>query len=189
MSRRKALTIFPEILDEKAVTTHMTGWEIEPGMWEITQSVQTTENGPLSDTQTRTENFERSSDIAMTFPPRTTTVLELKLVKKGVPYWSRPDLGIDREDVKVTKSGMTVKVHSLGSVDAPPAMVVVRDRVGNVVAKTRTPLLKAPMDLLPKTATVTLTLPAKIDLSGGSVTIESSGSVPEVTQLNNRVTL
>ncbi|HEY5328380.1 MAG TPA: LamG domain-containing protein [Acidobacteriaceae bacterium] len=176
-------------LDEKTVTAHMTGWEIDPGMWEVTQSLQTAENGPFSNTQTRTENFERSSDIAIAFPPRTTTVLELKLVKKGVPYWSRPDLGIDRGDVKMTKSGMTVTVHSLGAVDAPPAMVVVRDRAGNVVAKARTPLLKAPTDLLPKTATVALKLPAKADLSGGSVTIESSGSVPEITQLNNRVTL
>ena len=50
-------------------------------------------------------------------------------------------------------------------------------------------MLKAPVDLLPKTATVALKLPAKADLSGGSVTIESPGGVPEITQLNNRVTL
>jgi hypothetical protein len=68
-------------------------------------------------------------------------------------------------------------------------MVVVRDRAGNIMAKARTPLLKAPDDLLPKTETITLKLPAKADLSGGSVTIESSGSVPEITQLNNHVTL
>jgi hypothetical protein len=106
-----------------------------------------------------------------------------------VPYWSRPDLGIDREDVKMTKGGMEVTVHSLGAVDAPPAAVVVRDRAGNIVAKTRTPMLKAPSDLVPKKATVTLRLPASADLSGGTVTIESSGKVPEITQLNNRVTL
>ena len=84
---------------------------------------------------------------------------------------------------------MTVTVHSLGALDAPPAMVVVRDRAGNVVAKARMPMLKAPVDLLPKTATIALRLPAKADVSGGSVTIESSGNVPEITQLNNHVTL
>ena len=47
----------------------------------------------------------------------------------------------------------------------------------------------APLDLFPKTATVTLKLLPKVDLSGGSVTIESTGSVPEITQLNNRVPL
>jgi hypothetical protein len=176
-------------LDEKAVTAHMTGWEIDPGEWEVTQSAQATENGPLSDSQTHTETFERSRDIAITFPPRTTTVLELKLVKKGVPYWSRPDLGIDRDDVKVANGSMKVTVHSLGAVDAPAAMVVVRDRAGKVLAQVKTPPLKAPLDLFPKTATATLKLPKKADLTGGSVTIESNGSVPEITQLNNRVPL
>jgi hypothetical protein len=175
-------------LDDKAVIAHMTGWEIDPGTWNVSQSVQTAENGPLSDTHTHTEEFERSRDIAFTFPPRTTTVLELKLVKKGVPYWSRPDLGIGHDDVKMAKGGMTVTVHSLGAIDAPAAAVVVRDRAGNVVAKTNTPALKAPLDLFPKTATVTLKLPAKADLSGGSVTVESTG-VPEITQMNNRVPL
>ena len=167
----------------------MTGWEIDPGEWEITQSIQASVNGPLSDSQTRTETFERSRDIAITFPPRTTTVLELKLVKKGVPYWSRPDLGIDRDDVKIANGSMKVTVHSLGGVDAPAAMVVVRDRAGKVLAQVKTPPLKAPLDLVPKTATVALKLPSKFDLSGGSVTIESTGGVPEITQLNNRVTL
>jgi hypothetical protein len=176
-------------LDEKAVNAHMTGWEIDPGEWEVTQSVQATENGPLSDSQTRTETFERSRDIAVTFPPHTTTVLDLKLVKKGVPYWSRPDLGIDREDVKMTNGSMKVTVHSLGAVDAPAAMVVVRDRAGKVLVQVKTPPLKAPLDLFPKTATVTLKLPSKADLSGGSVTIESTGSVPEITQMNNHVPL
>ncbi len=37
----------------------------------------------------------------VTFAPHATTVIELKLVSKGVPYWSRPDLGIERDDVKV----------------------------------------------------------------------------------------
>ena len=49
----------------------------------------------MTATKTRTETFERSRDVAVTFAPHTTTVLELKLMKKGVPYWSRPDLGID----------------------------------------------------------------------------------------------
>jgi hypothetical protein len=39
----------------------------------------------------------------------------------------------------------------------------------------------------PKTAAVTLTLPAGSDWKGGSVTVDSSGDVPEITQMNNRV--
>ena len=176
-------------LDGKPVTAHMTGWEIDPGQWEITQGTQAAENGPLSGTKTRTENFERSRTVDVTFAPRTTTVLELTLKQKGVPYWSRPDLGLDPGDIKVEGRRMSVTVHSVGAVDAPPAKVVLRDRNGKVLAGASTPPMKAPIDLYPKTATVTLSVPGKSDWEGGSVTIESTGSVPEITLMNNRVQL
>jgi hypothetical protein len=163
-------------LDQQPVTAHMTGWEIDPGKWEITQ-----------DGKKRTEDFERSSDLTFTFAPRSSTELELKLVKPGVPYWSRPDLGIDREDIEVSGSRMTVIVHSLGSVEAPPARIVLRNGQGKVLATSRTPSLKAPLDLIPKIATVSLTLPAGIDWKGGSVSIEPGGNLPEITRMNNRV--
>ena len=115
--------------------------------------------------------------------------MELKLVKPGVPYGSRPDLGIDREDIKVNGARMTVTVHSLGSIEAPLARIVLRDGQGKVLATGRTPALKAPLDLYPKTATVSLTLPASLDWKGGSVTIEPGGGLPEITQMNNRAQL
>ena len=175
-------------LDEEPVTAHMTGWEIDPGIWQVSQSTQATENGPLSDTQTHTADFERSKEMTLTLAPRTTTVLELKLSKPGIPYWSRPDLGIDRDDVKIGKGSMTVTVHSLGSVDAPTATLTVRDKSGKTIAQSKTPALKAPTDLLPKTAAVTLKLPSNVNLTGATVIIESTGA-PEITQLNNRVQL
>ena len=107
-------------------------------------------------TSTRTIDFERGRDVEVTFEPGTTTVIELKLVAKGVPYWSRPDLGIDPGDVRVEGNRMTVKVHSLGAVDAPPSRVVLRDREGRVLATGDVPALKAPSDLMPKTAEAVL---------------------------------
>jgi hypothetical protein len=108
-------------------------------------------------------------------------------VSKGVPYWSRPDLGIGEDDVKVEGNRVKVTVHSLGSVDAPASRVVLRDRAGKVLASAAVPSIKAPLDLFPKTAAVSLTLPAGSDWKGGSVTVESSGDVPEITEMNNRV--
>jgi len=175
-------------LDPVPVKAKMTGWEIDPGKWEIMQGVQgSTGNGPLRDVSTRTEEFERSRDVEITFPPHTTTVIELKLVEKGLPYWSRPDLGIGADDVKVDGGHVKVTVHSLGSVDAPASKVVLRDKEGKVLASAAVPAIKAPLDLFPKTATVTLALPSAANWKGGSVTVESSGDVPEITQLNNRV--
>jgi hypothetical protein len=175
-------------LDSQPVKADMTGWEIDPGKWEITQGTRgNADTDPVQNVSTRTEDFERSKSLDVTFAPHTTTVLELKLVSKGVPYWSRPDLGIDPDDVKVEGNRMKVTVHSLGAVDAPSAAVVLRDRDGKVIARARAAPLKAPLDLLPKTETVSLSLPSGADWKGGSVSIEISGKLPEITQMNNRV--
>jgi hypothetical protein len=72
-------------------------------------------------------------------------------------------------------------------VDAPASKVVLRDHTGKVLATANAAALKAPLDLIPKTELVTLTVPAGADWKGGSVSIESSGKLPEITQMNNRV--
>lgn len=43
------------------------------------------------------------------------------------------------------------------------------------------------MDLLPKTEAVSLTLPHGAQWKGGSVTVEISGKLPEITLMNNKV--
>ena len=166
----------------------ITGWEIDPGKWEITQGTRgNAETDPVQNATTRTEEFERSRSLDITFASQTTTVLELKLVDKGVPYWSRPDLGIDAEDVKVAGNRMKVTVHSLGAVDSSAAVVVLRDNKGKVLASANAAPLKAPTDLIPKTEEVLLSIPAGAEWKGGSITIEMSGKLPEITQMNNRV--
>jgi hypothetical protein len=82
-----------------------------------------------------------------------------------------------------------VTVHSLGSVDAPASKVVLRDKAGKILASTAVPAIKAPLDLFPKTASVVLAMPAGVEWKGGSVTVESSNDVLEITQINNRVPL
>ena len=176
-------------LEDHPVAARMTGWEIDPGMWEITQATQSAENAPLAGSSTRTEAFERSKDLAITFAPHTTTVLELKLKQKGVPYWSRPDLGIDPEDVKVSGRTVAVTVHSVGAVDSPGGKVTLKDRAGKVLASVTIPALKAPTDLQPKTALVTLTLPSGSTAAGAIVSVQCNGTVPEITQMNNDVTI
>ena len=175
-------------LDAVPVKAQMTGWEIDPGKWEITQGTRGDEETDLvENVSTRSAAFERSTSLDFTFAPHTTTVLELKLVEKGVPYWSRPDLGIGADDIKVEGNRIRVTVHSLGAVDAPASKVVLRDAAGKVLATARAAALKAPLDLLPKTEVITLTLPHGADWKGGSVSVEMNGKLPEITQLNNRV--
>jgi hypothetical protein len=182
-------------LDSVPVTAQMTGWEIDPGQWTMTQGTQKSignaqpaPDAPVENATTRAVAFERSKSIEVTFPPHTTTVIVLKLADKGTPYWSRPDLGIDPEDVKVEGHTMTVTVHSVGAIDTPASKVVVRDASGKTVATAEVPPLKAPTDLLPKTAQVKLSI-ADANLKGATVTVECGGTTPEITQMNNTVTM
>jgi hypothetical protein len=111
----------------------------------------------------------------------------MTLKTPGVPYWSRFDLGLDREDVVVKGDVMRVTAHSLGGIDAPAGEVVVRDKAGKVIARANTPALKAPIDLVPKTATVSLKLPSHAEINGATVSIETKATTPETTMLNNSV--
>ena len=183
-------------LDRVPVTAQMTGWEVDPGEWTMTQGTQASIgnagpalDAPVQNQMTQTVAFERSKSVSITFAPRTTTVIELTLKAKGVPYWSRPDLGIDPEDVKVSGSTIAVTVHSVGAVDAPASKVVLRGRDGKALATADVPALQAPADLTPRTAKVKLAVPAGVDLKGATVTVESGGDLPEITLLNNSVTL
>jgi CARDB len=120
---------------------------------------------------------------------RATTVVTLKLVSKGAPYWERPDLGIGQEDVKVQGRQVQVTVHSLGSVDAPATTVALVDMSGKVLASVPVPALKAPLDLFPKTTTVTLTVPKGASIKGCSVVVDPDATLREITRMNNRVSL
>jgi hypothetical protein len=70
---------------------------------------------------------------------------------------------------------------------APAARLGLRDRSGRALAHAGVPALGAPVDITLETARVVLSLPAKADWSGGRVTIEPGGTLPEITRRNNEV--
>jgi len=164
-------------IETAPVTAAMTGWDVEPGTWSMSVN-----GGPA-----RNVAFERTASVDVTFAPRATTTIEMRLVSKGVPYWSRPDLGLSAGDVKVSGRAVRVRVHSVGAVDAPASAVVIRDAAGRTLASAQVPAIKAPVDLRPKTADVTLTLPAGTSLQGAFVAVEMRGALPEITLRNNVV--
>lgn len=182
------LRIIAYNVDRAAVRATMTAWDVEPGTWTMTQGL-VSESGAASgnDAGPRTLALGRTDDVDVVFAPRSTTIIELTLQSKGTPYWARPDLGISATDVRVTGQMMTVTVHSLGSVDAPPSSIVLRDRTGKVLVRGAVPALKAPIDLRPKTARVSVALPVGADWKGGSLSIETPAGVEEITRRNNRV--
>jgi hypothetical protein len=163
-------------LDTTPVKATMTGWDVEPGTWSMVVN-----GGPA-----QTVAFERTKSLDVAFAPRATTTIELRLVSKGTPYWSRPDLGIG-DDVRIAGRTLSVTVHSLGAVAAPASRVVVRDSTDREIAHGAVPVLEAPVDLRPRARTVTLTLPANSPPTGGTITVELPDGVQEITLKNNRV--
>ncbi len=177
-------------LETRPVQVAMTGWNIDPGVWEITQGLDT-DNDDTADRsiEKRTEVFERSCSIEITFAPRAVTVLTFKLKTPGTPYWQRPDLGIDPGDVTRSGREVRVNVHSLGSVPSAATDIVLRDPTGRIVVTGKIPALSAPVDLQPKTAVVTLQVPDGVTVEGGTVEIDPDHRFEEITRLNNVVKL
>jgi hypothetical protein len=179
-------------LETVPVRATMTGWNIDPGVWEITQGVDTKDAGTADQgVATHEQEFGSSSSLEVNLPPRATTVLTLKLKTPGTPYWSRPDLGISADDVTMTGSAdaLVVRVHSIGAVACPASTVAVRDSDGKVIATAPVPVLAAPTDLVPKTADVTIKLPSQANLSGATVELDPDHQLGEITRMNNVVKL
>lgn len=172
------------------VSATMTGWNVDPGRWEITSGIDT-DGDDLADKSraTRTDVFERSRSVEVTFAPGATTVLTFKLMTPGRPYWARPDLGIDPEDVVVRDRELQVTVHSLGGVTSPETSVVLLDPTGRARAKAILPALPAPVELQSQTATVTLRLPEGLVPRGCTVEIDPAREMEEITVRNNAVKL
>lgn len=185
-----ALKIIVYNLSKSQVTAEMTARDLLPGRWEMTEGTDTNGDDVADgETTTRTVALERTGDVEWTFRPGVATILNLKLVEQGTPYWSRPDLGIGTDDVVMQGRKVTVTVHSLGATDTQPTKLALLDADGKVIADASVPSLKAPTDLLPKTITLTLTAPAGAKLEGGSVVLDPDSNMKEITRVNNHVRL
>jgi catechol 2,3-dioxygenase-like lactoylglutathione lyase family enzyme len=185
----RAIKIVAYALDSQSVEARMTPWNIEPGTWIVAQGLD--RNGDdEADTilSARFINLERGKSVTLNFAPHATTILSLGLYSSSVPYGQRPDFGIGKEDIRYEHDTVRVRVHSLGSLDAP-ASTVTLVQGDSVIASSDVPALHAPVDLIPKFTDVVLQVPKNIDLKNCSVSINPGMDVLEITDLNNHVEL
>ncbi len=172
------------------VHANIIGNEVAPGTWSVSCGVDTNDDDKADkDIVSFESEFEWSKSIAVTFAPHTTTVVELKLVKDGVPYWQRCDLGVSKEDVRYYRHGMNVRIHSLGAMPSPEVTVALKNAQG-VTLKTQTlPPLPAPTDLWPRYRDVIFNLHNIDSLEGCYVEIDPEHKLCETTRNNNIVKL
>jgi hypothetical protein len=166
-------------MSDRPQAAAMATWDVTAGRWSMTGPT-----GPATEI-----TLERSGSLKLVFAPHATTTFDFALIRPAAPVADRPDLGIGRDDVTLTGRTVTVVVHSLGARPATGASTMLVAGDGRVVARAPVPDLAAPIDLLPKLATVRLTLPAGIAPAGLSVKVALAGDAPEITQINNIVPL
>jgi len=177
-------------LNQAPVTANLLPWNLEPGQWEVRQGRDSRGDGLFDDAyESRQVELDHDHPLSFAFAPRINTVIFLKLISKGTPYWNRPDLGIGKDDVVSQGRRITVTVHSLGGVDTAATKLALLDANGKVIAAVNVPALKAPLDLMPKTTTVTLRIPAGANVKGDSVVLDPDGTMKEITRANNQVKL
>lgn len=187
---RKRFTVTAYNLSDKTLAARMTGWNVASGTWRIRSGVDRDGDGKIDGKPAvRDVTLETSVATTLHFPPRQTEVFEFERIKAGTPVATRADLGIGRGDLSIDGNTLKLTVHSLGHVATLPGEAIVRDARGHEVAHAAIPALPAPLDLLPKTVQLELTLPQGFNPTGASVQVMQDGNAPEVTQLNNRLPL
>ncbi|MBI1682444.1 LamG domain-containing protein [Caulobacter hibisci] len=175
-------------LSDKPVTAVMTGWNVTPGQWSLAQGIDTSGDDAIDGAgETRQVAFERTKAVTIILPPGQTTIIDMALATAGDDPARRADLGVGRGDVAVKGSAITAKVHSLGAQDAAASRLELVDAAGKLLASAAVPALAAPKDLLPKTATARLKIPAGAKPSELRLRIVSAQ--PQITALNDEVKL
>jgi hypothetical protein len=168
----------------------MTGWNVAAGRWRMTSGTDSDGDDKADGaTETRGVPLERSASVDVVFAPHQTTVLDFALEQAATPVEQRPDLGIGADDVVVKGRQALVTVHSLGALASGDGVVRVEDSDGRLLGTARVPPLPAPLDLVPKTARVAVPLSRAPARAGLRVTVAIGAGAPEITRLNNVVTL
>src|SRR6185503_6458642 len=177
---QQSLKIVVYNLSQTIVKANMTVWDVQPGQWEMVQGVDTNGDDSIDGAgMTTTIELERSGAIELTFPPGASTVLNLRLVARGIPYWTRPDLGISKDDVLLRDKKLSVTIHSLGGVNSLPTTLALVDQSGKVLSSAPVPPLEAPADLLPRTTTITVDVPAGMRVEGCRIVIDPDAKLKE----------
>ena len=169
------------------ITARMTMEDVLPGMWKAACGYGASP-GETDMAWERTIKLERFEGMEVVFRPACYTSLTLELAGPGTPYWERPDLAIDREDVLVKADCIRVRVHNLGARESALTTMALKNADGTVLRSSQIPPIPAPDDLYPKVMEIPLWTRG-LDLSGCYIELDSEQRMEEITRANNVVYL
>ncbi|WP_267388739.1 LamG-like jellyroll fold domain-containing protein [Sphingomonas sp. GC_Shp_3] len=157
----------------------MTGDQLAAGTWRLTE--RDGDAAPV----VREVTLEHGHGVALTLPSRQTATYAFERIRAGDEPATRPDIGLSVDDLALARGKLSVTVHSLGAKPTPPGTATLVDATGRTIGSARFAGLAAPLDLLPKTATVALPLPRGVAANGLRVTLTLDGTPPETSAANN----
>jgi len=158
-------------------------WQLDHGRYELKVGPDLNDDGELDSVESvRTLELARMDAVPVNLPPRRLTVYELRLVEKLDDLYTRADLAMSVEDVVQEDGKLKLTVHNIGGRAARDILVAAVDGSGKVLETATIAELEAPLDLLPKVAT--LELPAA---NAANILIDPEVRIPEITRLNNAV--
>ena len=169
----------------KTVTATMTGDEVVAGTWHLTSGADKNSNSK-SDT-TRDVKLERGATVTLKIPSHKTIFYNFMLKKTGDDPATRPDIGIADNDLSWHGNKLFITVHSLGAKSTPAGILFIEDTTGRILARAPFASLPAPTDLIPKTETVSVSLPLAAAKNYLQVRLELNGKPEEISSTNNLV--
>ncbi len=174
-------------LGQKDLHAAMTMWNIQPGRWRIRQGADANDDQkPDSAPLERIVEVASGDSLPIVFASHQKILVDMELVAPSpAGYNQRPDLGINPEDVKIEGDTLSVKVYSLGAVEAPATTLAIKDAHKKTIGTVQVPSLKAPADLLPQWTEVRFKIPATADLGTGSVELDPGKKMVQITRRND----
>jgi hypothetical protein len=160
-------------------------WQLDHGKYELRVGPDLNDDGEFDAVErTNTLELARMDAVPVSLPPRKLTIYELRQVEKLDDLYARADLAMSAEDIVNNGKTLKITVHNIGSKAAKKIVVAAVDASGKVLAKSSIASLEAPLDLMPRTATVEL--PAA---NAGKIVLDPDLAIPEITRLNNTVSV
>lgn len=161
--------------------------DIVPGIWTI--QIGTGNRPETVNWQPKEEReLEWLHGTKFRFAGGQYTKVELKLREQGIPYWERPDLAIDREDVLVKEDCIRVRVHNIGAVASCETTLILKSPNGEILRSSNIPPIPAPSDLYPKVIEIPLWTRG-LDLEGCEIILDPELKMKEITRMNNQIVL
>ncbi len=161
-------------------------WQLEPGDYEVKIGPDANDDGVMDSVQsTRTLAIERMASMSVSLPPRQQMIYEFRQLKRGLSLHQRPDVAITSDDIKREGGNLQVTIHNIGGVEAKNITVALQDKNGKLLASQTLAQLAAPLDLIPKAATIVLPYSAQAT----QVILDPQNALTEITKINNQVAL